>query len=105
MAWRRRQPAAEGSFYGGKTSWAAPWRAAPPRSPWPRGQLLLGKSGPDNHNLCPAEGEPAMGKPNRGDPRVLRLVVRFLRDQADLSQLEFGKACRVDQATISHYET
>src|ERR1700710_1367995 len=46
-----------------------------------------------------------MGRPKRGDPRVLRLVVRFLRDHADLSQTEFGKACRVDQVTISHYET
>jgi transcriptional regulator with XRE-family HTH domain len=41
----------------------------------------------------------------RGDPRVLRLLVRFLRDRADLSQEEFGKACRVDQAAISRYET
>jgi transcriptional regulator with XRE-family HTH domain len=41
----------------------------------------------------------------RGDPRVLRLVVRFLRDRADLSQAEFGKACRVDQSAISRYET
>ncbi|MFY9825531.1 MAG: helix-turn-helix transcriptional regulator [Thermoanaerobaculia bacterium] len=40
----------------------------------------------------------------RGDPRVLRLVVRFLRDHAGLSQAEFGKACRVDQAQISRYE-
>jgi tetratricopeptide (TPR) repeat protein len=41
----------------------------------------------------------------RGDPRVLRLVVRFLRDHADLSQVEFGKACRVGQDKISRYET
>jgi transcriptional regulator with XRE-family HTH domain len=41
----------------------------------------------------------------RGDPRVLRLVVIFLRSRANLSQLEFGKACRVDQAAISRYET
>ena len=41
----------------------------------------------------------------RGDPRVLRLLVRFLRDRADLSQTEVGKACRVDQAAISRYET
>jgi tetratricopeptide (TPR) repeat protein len=41
----------------------------------------------------------------RGDPRVLRLVVIFLRSLANLSQLAFGKACRVDQAAISRYET
>ncbi|HSS78725.1 MAG TPA: helix-turn-helix domain-containing protein, partial [Thermoanaerobaculia bacterium] len=41
----------------------------------------------------------------RGDPRVLRLVVRFLRDHADLSQTDFGKACGVGQAQISRYET
>ncbi|HEX4959257.1 MAG TPA: helix-turn-helix domain-containing protein [Thermoanaerobaculia bacterium] len=40
----------------------------------------------------------------RGDPKVLRLVVRFLRNRADLSQAEFGKACRGDQAQISRYE-
>jgi tetratricopeptide (TPR) repeat protein len=46
-----------------------------------------------------------MGKPKRGDPRVLRLVVRFLRDHADLSQTEFGRTCRVAQPQISLYET
>jgi len=41
----------------------------------------------------------------RGDPRVLRLVVRFLRNHSDLSQADFGKACGVGQAQISRYET
>jgi transcriptional regulator with XRE-family HTH domain len=41
----------------------------------------------------------------RGDPRVLRLVVIFLRSRANLSQQAFGKACRVDQSAISRYET
>ncbi len=40
----------------------------------------------------------------RGDPQVLRLVVVSLRFQAGLTQIGFGKACRVDQATLSHYE-
>ena len=43
-----------------------------------------------------------MGK--RGDPRVLRLVVIFLRSHAQMTQAQFGKECRVDQAQVSRYE-
>jgi transcriptional regulator with XRE-family HTH domain len=32
------------------------------------------------------------------------MLVHFLRSRARMTQLEFGKACRVDQAEISHYE-
>ncbi len=40
----------------------------------------------------------------RGDPKVLRFVVLFLRHYADLTQEAFGQAARVDQGTISIYE-
>jgi transcriptional regulator with XRE-family HTH domain/tetratricopeptide (TPR) repeat protein len=40
----------------------------------------------------------------RGDPKVLRHVVRFLRSEADMTQEEFGKACRVAQPDVSRYE-
>ena len=40
----------------------------------------------------------------RGDPSVLRLVVIFLRSHARMTQEQFGKACRVDQAQVSRYE-
>ncbi len=39
-----------------------------------------------------------------GDPRVSRLVVINLRAVADKTQMEFGKACRVDQGQLSQYE-
>jgi len=38
------------------------------------------------------------------EANVLRLVVVFLRFYADMTQAEFGKACRVDQSDISKYE-
>jgi transcriptional regulator with XRE-family HTH domain len=40
----------------------------------------------------------------RGDPSVLRLVVIFLRSQAQMTQAQFGKECRVDQGQLSRYE-
>src|SRR6185295_4952344 len=40
----------------------------------------------------------------RGDPRVSRLVVIFLRTHAGVTQAEFGRASRVTQANISLYE-
>jgi transcriptional regulator with XRE-family HTH domain/tetratricopeptide (TPR) repeat protein len=40
----------------------------------------------------------------RGDPSVLRLVVSFLRDHAQMTQARFGKECRVAQAEMSKYE-
>lgn len=41
----------------------------------------------------------------RGDPEVLRHVVLFLRSHADLTQAEFGRACRVPQAEVSRFES
>jgi transcriptional regulator with XRE-family HTH domain len=46
--------------------------------------------------------EESMAK--RGDPDVLRLVVIFLRSQARMTQAQFGKECRMDQAQVSRYE-
>jgi transcriptional regulator with XRE-family HTH domain len=40
----------------------------------------------------------------REEPSVLRLVVVFLRFYSDMTQVEFGKASRVDQSEISKYE-
>lgn len=40
----------------------------------------------------------------RGDPQVLRLVVILLRSKTRMTQEEFGRAARVDQATLSKYE-
>ncbi|HTQ78566.1 MAG TPA: helix-turn-helix transcriptional regulator [Thermoanaerobaculia bacterium] len=40
----------------------------------------------------------------RGNKSVLRLIVKFLRGRTDLTQRDFGKAARVDQADISSYE-
>src|SRR5947208_479804 len=40
----------------------------------------------------------------RGDPKVLRLVVKFLRACADLTQEAFGAAAGVTQGSISVYE-
>jgi len=40
----------------------------------------------------------------RGDPKVLSLVVRYLRATTGLDQGPFGKAARVDQASVSRYE-
>jgi transcriptional regulator with XRE-family HTH domain len=40
----------------------------------------------------------------RGDPRVLRLVVKFLRTFADMTQEEFGGAIHLDQTSVSAYE-
>jgi transcriptional regulator with XRE-family HTH domain len=41
----------------------------------------------------------------RGDPKVLRLVVLFLRSHSGLTQEEFGKAARVAQSDVSRYES
>jgi transcriptional regulator with XRE-family HTH domain len=41
---------------------------------------------------------------DKGDPRVLKHVVRSLRLRTGMKGKEFGKACRVDQASISRYE-
>jgi transcriptional regulator with XRE-family HTH domain len=40
----------------------------------------------------------------RGDPKILRFVVLFLRHYADMFQSEFGEAARVAQGTISECE-
>ena len=40
----------------------------------------------------------------QNEARVLRMVVIYLRFQADMSQAEFGRASRVDQSDISKYE-
>lgn len=40
----------------------------------------------------------------RGDPKALRYVVLFLRTRSGMSQEDFGKAIRVDQAEISRFE-
>lgn len=40
----------------------------------------------------------------RGEPRVTRLIASFLRIHADMTQEEFGLACRVAQSKISDYE-
>lgn len=40
----------------------------------------------------------------KGDPRVLRHLVIFLRTEANMTQDVFGKACKVDQGDISSYE-
>lgn len=40
----------------------------------------------------------------RGDPKALRYLVLVLRNLADQSQEDFGKAIRVDQAEISRFE-
>jgi transcriptional regulator with XRE-family HTH domain len=40
----------------------------------------------------------------RGDPGVLRYVVNFLRFRSGMTQMEFGRACRVNQAEISRFE-
>ena len=50
------------------------------------------------------------GKEKRGDPRVLRYVVNFLRFHSGvvrgkrMTQAEFGRACRMDQSEISRME-
>ena len=41
----------------------------------------------------------------RGDSTVLRLVVIFLRAHARMTQAQFGKEARVDQAQLSRYES
>jgi transcriptional regulator with XRE-family HTH domain len=41
----------------------------------------------------------------RGDPDVLRQVVLFLRSHARMTQAQFGKEARVDQAQLSRYES
>ena len=40
----------------------------------------------------------------KGDPRVLRHLVVYLRTESGLTQAAFGKAARVDQGDISRYE-
>jgi transcriptional regulator with XRE-family HTH domain/tetratricopeptide (TPR) repeat protein len=39
-----------------------------------------------------------------GDPRASRMLVINLRAVTDKTQMEFGKACRVDQGQLSQYE-
>jgi transcriptional regulator with XRE-family HTH domain len=41
---------------------------------------------------------------DKGDPRVLKHVVRSLRLRIGMKGKEFGKACRIDQSNISRYE-
>jgi transcriptional regulator with XRE-family HTH domain len=41
---------------------------------------------------------------DKGDPRVLKHVVRSLRLRTGMNGKEFGKACRIDQASVSRYE-
>ena len=40
----------------------------------------------------------------RGDPKVLRLVVKFLRACTHMTQEDFGRAARVAQGSVSEYE-
>jgi len=40
----------------------------------------------------------------RGDPKVLRLIVILLRSLTRLSQEEFGRKCGLSQTTVSDYE-
>ena len=40
----------------------------------------------------------------KGDSEVLRLVVAFLRGKVRMSQMELGRAARIDQSEISDYE-
>lgn len=40
-----------------------------------------------------------------GDPRVMKLVVSTLRVMAGMTQMQFGRAARVDQGHVSRYET
>jgi tetratricopeptide (TPR) repeat protein len=40
----------------------------------------------------------------KGDPKVLRLVVKFLRNWTGMTQDDFGRASRVDQGNLSQYE-
>ena len=40
----------------------------------------------------------------RGDPGVLKHVVVFLRSRADMTQAQFGRAARIDQADVCRYE-
>lgn len=40
----------------------------------------------------------------RGDPKVLRLIVILLRSIADKTQTEFGRKCGLSQTTVSDYE-
>ena len=40
----------------------------------------------------------------KGNPKVLRLVVRFLRSLTGMTQADFGRAARVDQGNLSDYE-
>lgn len=40
----------------------------------------------------------------KGNPKVLRLVVRFLRSLTGMIQDDFGRAARVDQGNLSQYE-
>ena len=41
----------------------------------------------------------------RGDPKVLRHVVAFLRHETRMNQEQFGDACGMDQGRISRYES
>jgi len=40
----------------------------------------------------------------KGDPRVLRHIVIYLRTETGMTQAAFGKAARIDQSDISSYE-
>ena len=41
----------------------------------------------------------------KGDPKVLRYVVRSLRLRTDMTQAAFGQACGIDQSSVSRFET
>src|SRR5215218_1779694 len=41
----------------------------------------------------------------RGDPKVLRQVVVFLRHETGMSQEQFAGVCEMDQGQISRYES
>jgi transcriptional regulator with XRE-family HTH domain len=51
-----------------------------------------------------SEHEEVAAVAEKGDPKVLRHVVRSLRLRTGLKQREFGKASRVDQGNVSRYE-
>jgi tetratricopeptide (TPR) repeat protein len=55
-------------------------------------------------NLPDVGKEEGVDMVDKRDPKVLKHVVRSLRLRTGMKGKEFGKACRVDQASISRYE-
>src|SRR4029079_993131 len=87
----------------GDLDMVAPWARALRRDPqWSRGQL----SGTEKlyAPTLPYDRREERNMLKRGDPKVLRLVVKFLRSCADMTQEDFGRAARVAQGSVSEYE-